>query len=67
MDLNSLRERKVEEEFLPGEQSDEILCNVDVLNEWPDTFPDTTLDHSQLRATQDIVSKRLAIIQGPPG
>ena len=70
MDLSSLIDSESELEraaaLCGAPREEDLLCNVDVLSEWPDiTY--STLDHSQLRACQDIVSKRLAIIQGPPG
>ena len=40
--------------------------NLDVLNDWPYSIP-SELDASQMEALQCILTKRLAIIQGPPG
>jgi helicase required for RNAi-mediated heterochromatin assembly 1 len=40
--------------------------NVDVLNDWPKD-PSTSLEKTQLLALRRILTKRLAIILGPPG
>jgi helicase required for RNAi-mediated heterochromatin assembly 1 len=46
---------------------DTAFENVDVLNSWPIDDHETTLDRSQENALRRIVTKRLAIVQGPPG
>lgn len=43
----------------------ETYENVDVLKQWP-AQPQSELDASQLRALHRILTKRLAIVQGPP-
>ncbi|EXJ92707.1 hypothetical protein A1O3_01259 [Capronia epimyces CBS 606.96] len=40
--------------------------NVDVTKDWPPP-PKDTLDDTQWKALQEIITKRLAIVQGPPG
>lgn len=67
MDLSPLIDRGLEEEALKGQPRDEdLMCSVNVLDGFP-VIPYTTLDYSQTRACQEILTKRIAIIQGPPG
>lgn len=40
--------------------------NVDITKDWPPP-PKDTLDDTQWKALQEIITKRLAIVQGPPG
>jgi helicase required for RNAi-mediated heterochromatin assembly 1 len=46
---------------------DAAFENVDVLSSWPTSDLKTTLDKSQQKALRYIITKRLAIVQGPPG
>ncbi|GME64515.1 hypothetical protein GTA08_BOTSDO12290 [Neofusicoccum parvum] len=41
------------------------MVNVNILKDWPEN-PNTELDKTQLRALQRMLTKRCAIIQGPP-
>lgn len=45
----------------------ERLSSIDLIDDWPERPPSTTLDRTQWNALQQILTKKLAIIQGPPG
>ena len=47
-----------------GENND--LVTVDVLESWLENIQ-SSLDNSQIEALQRILTKKLAIVQGPPG
>lgn len=42
------------------------VLNVDILSDWPNDLP-SELDQSQMDALRRILSKRMAIVQGPAG
>ena len=45
----------------------ESLSSVDILRQWPLKGITTSMDESQLEAVHRILTKELAIVQGPPG
>lgn len=74
MNMNSLVHPELEAAFeveqrkksIPVQKRDETdLYNVNVLEEWPD-IPHTGMDISQRDACHAMLTKRVAIIQGPP-
>ena len=47
--------------------SSDFLDNIDILNSnWPE-IPESNLDRSQMQALKRMLTKKIAIVQGPPG
>lgn len=52
--------------FARSETYIDNIENVDVLDEWP-PIEGSSLDSSQMQAVERILTRKIAIIQGPPG
>lgn len=67
MNLNALRPSNAIQEPIADENFDRsTLQNVNIMGEWP-AVQDSLLDSSQMAAVRRILSKKVAVVQGPPG